>query len=51
MTLYRCSSCGVENTAINDLTGVAHTRTAGKPSGCDGRYVLAGEEVVLFETA
>jgi hypothetical protein len=57
MTEYRCSSCGVVNRAINDLTGMAHTRTGGKPSGCQGVYQPAErlegarEEVMLLDTA
>jgi hypothetical protein len=38
MTSYRCSGCGILNWAINDLSGMAHTRTGGKPSECTGRY-------------
>jgi DNA-directed RNA polymerase subunit RPC12/RpoP len=38
VTAYRCSGCGAEQTAINDLAGMAHTRTAGKPSRCSGRW-------------
>jgi hypothetical protein len=48
---YRCSECGVANRAINDLAGMAHTHTAKRPSGCSGHYVLAEEEVMLFESA
>jgi hypothetical protein len=35
---YVCSGCGATNRAINDLTGMAHTQTGRKPSGCDGRW-------------
>lgn len=38
MTTYRCDRCQVQNTAINDLAGVRHTRTGGKPSKCQGTY-------------
>jgi hypothetical protein len=44
----------MENKAVNELAGVAHTRTGGKPSGCEGRWERmegAHEEVVLFESA
>jgi hypothetical protein len=55
MSTYRCSECGMENKAINELQGQAHTRTGRKPSGCAGRWVRlegAREGVVLFaETA
>jgi hypothetical protein len=55
MTLYRCSGCGMAQTAINDLQGQAHTRTGRKPSGCAGLWMRlegAREGVVLFaETA
>jgi hypothetical protein len=46
---YRCSGCGVINRAVNDLTGIAHTMTGGKPSGCNGIYQPA-EEVTPNET-
>jgi hypothetical protein len=52
MTVYRCSGCGMENRAINELAGVAHARTGRKPSGCAGRWMRlegAHEEVMLFE--
>jgi hypothetical protein len=53
VTIYRCSGCGMANTAINDLQNMAHTRTGGKPSGCRGRWLREEgvEEVVLFESA
>ena len=38
MSDYRCSGCGVINRAINDLTGIRHTMTGGKPSGCEGSF-------------
>jgi hypothetical protein len=38
VTSYRCDGCGVVNRAVNDLSGMAHTRTGGKPSECSGRY-------------
>jgi hypothetical protein len=44
----------MENKAINELAGQPHTRTGGKPSGCEGRWTRlegAGEEVMLFESA
>jgi hypothetical protein len=41
MTSYRCDGCGVTNRASNDLSGMAHTTTGGKPSECEGRYRLA----------
>jgi hypothetical protein len=37
---YRCTGCGVINRAANNLTGMAHTTTGGKPSGCNGTYQL-----------
>jgi hypothetical protein len=55
VTSYRCDGCGVVNRAVNDRSGMAHTRTGGKRSGCDGRWMrlegAKGEEVVLFEGA
>jgi hypothetical protein len=45
VTTYRCSGCGVINRAINDLTGMAHTRTGGKPSGCQGTYRPVAERL------
>jgi hypothetical protein len=43
---YRCSGCGVINRASNDLTGIKHTTTGGKPSGCEGTYhrIADGDE-------
>jgi hypothetical protein len=46
MRTFECSGCGVRNRAINDLSGMAHTRTGGKPSGCTGTYRPVAEQPV-----
>jgi hypothetical protein len=38
MARYRCDGCGMRQTAINDISGQAHTRTGGRPSRCPGRW-------------
>jgi hypothetical protein len=38
VTAYRCDGCRATQTAFNDLAGMAHTRTGGKPSRCPGRW-------------
>jgi hypothetical protein len=36
--VFVCSGCGIENVSANNLNGVRHIQTGGKPSKCDGRY-------------
>jgi hypothetical protein len=39
MKTNRCHSCLITNRGINDLSGVRHTETGGKPSRCPGPLV------------